>query len=240
MRLVITLLLTVILAPRIASGQTAKILPPENPVAGEMVRFNAEFTGDDLDWIVFPPVRYSDAIDRQTKAYFIEFVPKPGVDYQIQLDAYKVVDGKFAKAKDVKVFRIGPKPPDPDPDPDPDPEPDPEPDNLTETAKKVRDWAKQIGNKVEAKKIAENYAGINSSIAAGAYNNIEFLAARSKIISDLYTANHPVSENNEEWNVFFRNLSSLMQSLDEAGKLGTLADLHKSLQEIQSGLEAVK
>lgn len=235
MRLVALLLLSLITSNCLA--QTAKILPPENPVAGEMVRFNAEFEGDDIDWLVYPPVRYSDAIDRATKAYFIEFVPKPGIDYLIQLDAYKVVEGKFSKVKDQKIFRIGkPIPPGPDPDPDPDPEPD----NLSETAKKVRDWAKIVGNKTEAKKIAANYAGINASIAAGAYNNLDFAIAKGKIVSDLYTINHPISEANQAWNTFFKNLSGEMQSLDEAGKIPNLPSLLGILKSVQEGLEAVQ
>lgn len=238
MRLVALLFLSLITSN--CPGQTAKILPPENPIAGEMVRFNAEFEGDDIDWLVYPPVRYSDAIDRATKAYFIEFVPKPGVDYLIQLDAYKVVEGKFSKVKDQKIFRIG-KPPGPDPNPPgPDPDPDPEPDNLSETAKKVRDWAKAVGNKTEAKKIAANYAGINASIAGGAYNTLDFAVAKARVVSDLYAINHPISEANAAWNTFFKNLSGEMQSLDEAGKIPNLPSLLGILKSVQEGLEAVQ
>lgn len=238
MRLAALLLSTLITSNCL--GQTAKILPPENPIAGEMVRFNAEFEGDDIDWLVYPPVRYSDAIDRATKKYFIEFVPKPGIDYLIQLDAYKVVEGKFSKVKDQKIFRIG-KPIPPGPDPDPDPDPDPEPDNLSDLGKKVRDWAKEVGNKTETKQIADNYAAINAAIAAGAYNNLaDWNTQRGKVVSDLYEKNHPISQNNEKWNGFFTRLSGEMRTLEENGKLPNLPSLLGVLQAIQEGLEAAK
>lgn len=238
MRLVALLFLSMITSNCL--GQTASIVLPKTITAGELTRFDAKYDGDSISWSIYPPTRYSDALDRQTLVPFAEFVPKSGVEYMVTLWAFKNVDGKALNAKQEYVFKAGPSPPIPPVPPGPDPDPDPEPDNLSETAKKVRDWAKAVGNKTEAKKIAANYAGINASIAAGAYNNLDFSVAKGKIVSDLYTINHPISEANAAWNTFFKNLSGEMQSLDEAGKIPNLPSLLGILKSVQEGLEAVQ
>lgn len=234
LRLLLPFLLLAFAAP--CFGQTAKIESPADPKAGEMVRFNAEFEGDDIDWLIYPPVKYSDAIDRNSKQYFIEFVPKSGVEYMVQLEAYKVTEGKFSKAKHTVLFKVGPPGPTPPNPPGPDPPNPPDPD-LTETGKKVREWAKAVGSPSEAKKIAENYGAIISAIAAGAYNSLSFEDARAKIVSDLLQLNSKVVTAGK-WTEFGEQLAEHTKALDSQGKLDSVDKIKTMFEEIQAGLEA--
>jgi hypothetical protein len=236
----LSLLLTLLVTAE-AFGQTATIVIPQPIIAGELTRFDAKYDGDSISWSIYPPTKYSDALDRQTLVPFAEFVPKSGVEYMVTLWAFKNVDGKALNAKQEYVFRASPTPPVPPVPPNPPNPPVPPNPDLQGLALKTYQWAKAVGNKTETKQIAENYAAINSAIAAGAYKNLPgWTEQRAKVIGDLYEKNRPITQNNEEWGIFFKNLSQELKELDNGGHLNGLPSLHGILQSIQQGLEAVQ
>jgi hypothetical protein len=216
----------------VALGQDIKLPATVQGQPGAYIEVPATTDGGVVKWLaldaglnVFPA-----SLLRDTKTNVVSAL-KPGRYRLIAWTAKGDVPSDAAQT----IVVIG-NPPDPDPDP-PGPDPDPEPD-LTGTAKAVRDWAKAVGNKVEAKQIAENYATILSTINAGAYASLSFADARSKIVSDVYQLNQKVSANNEEWGAFFRNLSEHLKALDTEGKLDSVDKIKTVFQDIQAGLEA--
>lgn len=216
-------------------GQTITLPESLSGAVGQPVTVKADTDGEIVRWRAIDPGLFmiDPELLKTTKAISVWSL-KPG---KYRLIAW-TAKGDVPSPEDECVIVVGDPGPDP-PGPDPNP-PDPEPE-LSELGKKVRDWAKAVGNKTEAKQIAENYAGVNAAIAAGAYNGLaDWSAQRSKVVSDLYEKNHKISENNEGWNKFFSNLSAEMRLLDETGKLANLPSLLGVLKSIQEGLEAVK
>lgn len=212
-------------------GQTIKLPETVSAAVGQPVTINAETDGEIVRWSVVDAglSMFDPDLQKTTKAAQV---------FSIKAGKYRVwawtAKGDVPSPKAeclVVVGQPGPDPPDP---------PDPDPDNLTDTSKKVRDWAKAVGNKVETTKISNNYLAITAAIGAGVYDGMSFTDARAKIVADILALNKPVSSENEEWGKFFRNLLALTQELDAAGKLGSVAEIKAFFQEISKGLEAAQ
>lgn len=207
--------------PEKVEGGVSAFISVAATTDGETVKWKALDAGLN----VFP----ADLL-KSTKTTVVS-APKAG---RYRLMAYTAKDNAPSDPAEtiIVVGTPGPDPPDP-------PGPDPPTPDLTGVAKLVFGWAKSVGNKAEAKQIAENYATINAAIGAGAYYNIStWEEQRSKIVADLYDKNRVVSQKNEKWGQFFLSLSGEMKRLDSEGKLTKLSELHEVLKSIQEGLEA--
>lgn len=217
-----------------AFGQDLKLPDKIEGNPGDFLKIVAETKGEIVRW---------KALDPGLSLFPSEELknPKTTVVMGLQKGTYRLIawtaiDG--VPTHDVQTLIViggDPNPPNPGPDP---PGPDPTP-NLSEVSKKVRDLAKSVGNKVEAKQVAENYATVISQIGAGAYDSLGFEEAKSKIGGDVFALNVKVTNENEEWrSKFFVPLQELAKGLDGQNKLSDIKQLKKFFQEIQVGLEA--
>lgn len=215
----------------------AIIVGPEKSAPGDLIILDGSTsTADAFKWTLANSTKTFLATDGGKKCVFASGQEGTYIFLLSVASCDKDSPATVSVATHVLTIGDNPNPPGPGPKP-PDP---PTPDNLTETGKKVREWASAVGNKVEAKQIGENYSAIVSAIAAGAYKGLDFADARSKIVSDVYQLNQKVSANNEEWGAFFRNLSDHFKVLDAEGKLDSVDKIKTLFEEIQAGLEAAQ
>lgn len=218
----------------------AKISGPKEAASGiDVIEFKTDGTVCDdgaLSWATpFAERKVVDYIDRPSQKPRLKIIAPPDGTWRLTLTAAGLVDGKVRLSVTTHTVVIGGSTPGPSP-PGPGPTP-PKPD-LTETGKLVYEWAASVGNKAEAKQLAENYAAITSGIAAEAYKNLEFTKARSKIVADVYQLNEPISRKNQKWGTFFKSLGEHFKELDGEGKLDSVEKIGKLFGEIKAGLEA--
>lgn len=219
-------------------GQTIT-LPKEVPgIAGTFIEVKAETDGEIVKWFTATPglnVFPAHLLKDSKTAVVVALVPG-----KYDLIAYTAKDNMPSDPSrtTIVVTRLPGPGPGPGPGPEPNP-PEPEPDELTGLAKTVRDSARKVNNKDEAKLLAENYSSVISAIAAGAYDSLPFLDARTKIVSDVFTMNRKTTEKNPAWDPFFKELGALLTDMDRQGKIKSVNDIKAVFEQIQKGLEAV-
>lgn len=148
-----------------------------------------------------------------------------------QVKAFKDYLRKHSKDeiyRDSHFIKVG-SPPPPDPPPG---------DDLTETEKKIRDWAGDIGNKSEVRQVADNYGRIVSSIEDGDYDKLSFRDASEKILGDILAANQKVAKDPAWETTMKENLRVLLNEAQADGDLDSLKKIGVFFKQIQTGLEA--
>lgn len=216
-------------------GQTIT-LPKEVPgIAGTFIEVKAETDGEIVKWFTATPglnVFPAHLLKDSKTAVVVALMPG-----KYDLIAYTAKDNMPSDPSRTTI--VVTRMPGPGPGPDPEPEPEPEPDDkLTEFSKGIRDSARKI-NKDEAKLLAENYSSVISAIAAGAYDSLPYLDARTKIVSDVFTMNRKITEKNPAWDQFFKDLGAILVDMDRQGKIKSVKDIKDVFEQIQKGLEAV-
>lgn len=173
------------------------------------------------------------------------FIWAPAGDHRVEVTVFWIdFDNRKFDIKDHAArFRVTGTPPGPDPNPGPDPEPDPPPNpdvpegefGLTklafENANKVTGAARTL-----ASELADNFQGVSSGLAAGAYLNIGLAKA------DLQARNsETVDEYRDEWlEAFFKPLGKRLVDLESDGSISSPANMVKALKAVADGLSLVK
>lgn len=242
MRRSLTSVMLLIFLASASYGQTITLPKEVTGYPGSFIEVPATTDSEIVKWVsitsglnVFP----TDLL-KNTKTAVVTS-PFPG---RYELLAYTAKDNVPSDpAKTIIIIEKspgpGPSPPNPPNPPNPPDPPDPPDPVLSELATKVRNSARKIGNKPEANQLALHYGSVISAISAGAYDSLAFTDARKRIVTDVLEMNRKVTEENEEWNEFFKNLGIAMQQLDSEGKIKTVSDIKHLFEEIKKGLEAV-
>lgn len=232
----------ILLASSPTWGQAkAVIVGPEKSAPGDLVILETTgSTADAYKWTLANSLKTFKPSDGGKTCIFASGTPGVYIFVLSVSEAGPNGQGPATVDAVTHVLQIGDDPNPPGPGPEPKPPNPPTPDNLTDTGKRVREWALAVGNKAEAKQIAENYSAIVSAIAAGAYKELSFPDARAKIVSDLLALNRKVSDANPKWAVFSQSLAAHTQALDAEGKLDSVDRIKTYFEEIRAGLEAAQ
>ncbi|MFH0982013.1 MAG: hypothetical protein V2A79_10780 [Planctomycetota bacterium] len=216
----------------------ATIKGPDAVSPGDLLILEAQApAGCRCAWLVYP-ARSALPVDGGQRLVFAS--GQPG-SYLFVL-AVASPTGEVAIAqKTVAVGAVpgppGPSPPAPTPPVPPAPGPAPIP--LTELGEAVRSWATSLvvgaGREIEARAMADVYAGVAAQIAAGTLGTPEKIAAETKAGIDGVTIAAPRVA---QWRMFYQRLRERLNYEEAAGKM-TPAGIQARWLEIAAGLRAV-
>lgn len=223
-----------------------RISGPTKALAGQLVRLTADGQGAaTVAWEVISdddfPILVDDAVDPNGKIergkYLTFSMPaKAKVRFLLMAISGSTPSiAKWAVELDSPVPPTPPTPPVPPPNP---PGPTPTPDGVLGLIKVVRDASAAVvdPDKVaSAQKIAGNYAGVASAIAAGGIKTHD--EAQKAMAEGNKSA---LGAKVDAWAPCLDAIRGALNKLDDAGKLNTIADVQAAADELATAFKGVK